>query len=260
MQSILKDMIKNVLTLFLLSFSMILLAQKKPISKKTPVTKNIVKKTIAPKVNLDLIKINDSIPVLIPFTKDRKYGFVNQKSKIIIPAVYSNVGFYSEDCNLLNSPNIKARKFGSKDYASVRLDGKDYRIDYSGKRLYQFKDEDLGTCPSQFKTQLFHAYIMNKYYGIIEDDKFHDASDYRQFTIYPQFDYLFILEGDDLKNPMIIAVKNNQFGIIDIYGKTIIPFEYDDIKRNFSWKLGRLFEVTKDGQNYFFIDSDNHAY
>ena len=59
---------------------------------------------------------------------------------------------------------------------------------------------------------------------------------------------------------MIIAVRNNQFGIIDTTGKTIIPFEYDDIKRNFSWKLGRLFEVTKDGENYFFIDGNNKAY
>ena len=239
---------------------MIVFAQKKAITTKAPVKKSIVKKPITPKVNLDLVKINDSIPTLIPFKKEGKSGFVNQKGKVIISPVYSNVGFFTEDCNLLNSPNSKVQKFGSSDYAAVRLDGQDFRIDQTGKRTYQFKDEDLGKCPSQFKAQLFHAYIMNEYYGIIEDSKFHDASDYRQFTIYPQFDYLYILEGDDLKNPMIIAVRNNQFGIIDTTGKTIIPFEYDDIKRNFSWKLGRLFEVTKDGENYFFIDGNNKAY
>ena len=260
MQTILKDMIKNILALLFLSLSMIVFAQKKSITKKAPVKKSIVKKPIAPKVNLDLIKINDSIPTLIPFKKEGKSGFINQKGKVIIPPVYSNVGFFTEDCNLLNSPNSKVKKFGSKKYASVRLGEEDYRIDMAGKRVFQFKDADLGKCPLEFKSQLFHAYIMNKYYGIIEDSKFRDASDYRQFTIYPQFEYLHILEGDDLKNPMIIAVKNNKFGIIDVDNKVIIPFIYEDIKRNYSWKLGRLFEVTTDGDNYFYIDLDNKAY
>lgn len=239
---------------------MITFAQTKNSTKKPAVKTNTIKKPTTPKINLDLIKINDSIPALIPFKKDGKSGFVNQKGKVIIAPIYSNVGFFTEDCNLLNSPNSTVKKFGIQDYASVRLNGEDYRIDSGGKRLYHFKEDDLGQCPSQFKAQLFHAYIMNESYGIIEDSKFHDASDYRQFSIYPQFDYLYILEGDDLKNPMIIAVKNDQFGIIDTTGKTIVPFEYADIKRNFSWKLGRLFEVTKDGENYFFIDRDNKAY
>ena len=101
---------------------------------------------------------------------------------------------------------------------------------------------------------------MNYAYGIIEDSKFENPGDYRQFTIYPQYDYLHILEGDDLKNPMIVASKNNKFGVIDVNNKVIIPFEYNDIKRNFSWKIARLFEVTKDGKNYFYIDVNNNAY
>ena len=71
---------------------------------------------------------------------------------------------------------------------------------------------------------------------------------------------MHILEGDDLKHPMIIASLHNRFGIIDIYNRVIVPFEYTDIKRNFSWKLARLFEVTKDGKNYYFVDSNNKAY
>ena len=59
---------------------------------------------------------------------------------------------------------------------------------------------------------------------------------------------------------MIIAVRDDKFGIIDVKGKTIIPFEYEEIKRNYSWKLGRLFEVTKDGDNYYYIDINNNAY
>ncbi len=248
----------KILTILLLSFSLIIFAQKKLGTKKAIAKRTTVRKPVV--INLDLIKLNDSIPALIPFKKEGKSGFMNQRGKVIIQPIYSNVGFFAEDCNLLQSPKEKVKKFGSKDYASVRLDNEDFRIDFNGRRVYHFKNEDLGKCSLQYKAQLFHAYILNNAYGIIEDSKFENPGDYRQFTIYPQFEYLFILEGDDLKNPMIIASQNNKFGIIDVNNKIIIPFEYTDIKRNYSWKLGRLFEVTKDGHNTFYIDLNNKVY
>ena len=217
-------------------------------------------KSVSAKANTDLVKLNDSIPVLIPKKINSKYGFVNQKGKVIIKPEYSNVGFFTEDCNLLNSPNSKVKRFGSSKYASVHLKGQDFRINQSGTRVYHFKKSDLGPCTPEFKAQLFHAYVMNYAYGIIEDSKFENPGDYRQFTIYPQYDYLHIMEGDDLKNPMIIASYKSKFGVIDIHNKVIIPFEYSDIKRNFSWKLARLFEVTKDGKDYFYVDSNNIRY
>jgi len=246
---------KNFLSFILISFALILSGQKHNVATKKTVTK-----TVSAKANTDLVKINDSIPALIPQNISGKYGFVNQKGKVIIKPEYSNVGFFTEDCNLLNSPNPKVKKFGSSKYASVRLNGQDFRINQAGIRVYQFKKTDLGLCTPEFKAQLFHAYVMNHSYGIIEDSKFENPGDYRQFTIYPQYDYLHILEGDDLKNPMIIASYKNKFGVIDINNKVVIPFEYSDIKRNFSWKLARLFEVTKDGKNYYYVDSNNIRY
>lgn len=245
-------------TLFL-GLSLIGYSQKKTVPKKIG-TKTIVNQSIKPLNELDLAKTNDSIPALIPYKKQGKSGFINQKGKIIIPPIYSNVGFFTEDCNLLNSGNPNVKKFGSKNYASVRINNEDYRLDQSGRRVYHFKNEDLGRCSLEFKTQLFHAYILNKNYGIIEDAKFENPHDYRQFTIYPQYDYLHIMEGDDLKNPMIVAIKNNKFGVINVKGQTIVPFEYEDIKRNYSWKIGRLFEVSQDGNNYYYIDESNRAY
>lgn len=212
------------------------------------------------KAHSDLTKFNDSIPALIPQKHNGKFGFINQYGKIIIPHQYSNVGFFTEDCNLQNSTNSKVRKFGSNKYASVRLNGVDYRIDQAGRRVYQFKDSDLAKCTPEFKTQLFHAYVMNGQYGIIEDAVFTNVTDYRSFKIYPTYSYLHIMEGDDLKNPMIIASYNNKFGVIDVNNKVIIPFVYSDIKRNYSWKLARMFEVTKNGKDYYFIDVNNKAY
>ena len=247
---------KKIASLFFLVLSVVIFAQK----KKAILKSKTASSTIAPKISDDLKKINDSVADLIPIKVEGKFGFINQTGKIIIKPEYSNVGFFTEDCNLLNSPNPKLKKFGSNNYASVRLNEVDYRISKSGKRLYKFKESDLGNCKSRYVEQLFHAYILNNTYGIIEDSKFENPGDYRQFTIYPQYDYLHIVEGQDLKNPMIIAIKDNKFGVIDIHQSIIIPFEYSDIKRNFSWKLARLFEVTKDGKNYFYVDAKNKAY
>ena len=199
-------------------------------------------------------KINDSIPHLIPRKVEGKFGYINQKGDLLIPAVYSNVGFFTEDCTLLNSSDPKVQKFGSAQYASVRYMGVDYRIDYKGKRVYRYKDEELGKCPFEYKEQLYHSYVRQGYYGVIEKKNFFNELDYRQYLIYPQFQYLHILEGDDLKNPMIVAAHDNRFGVINIQGEIVIPFVYADIKRNFSWKLARLFEVSEDGKNYYFID------
>ncbi len=204
--------------------------------------------------------VNRDVPELIPQQRNGSYGFVDRKGNLVIRPEYSNVGFFTEDCNLLNSPNAKVRKFGSDQFASVRKGGVDFRIDKKGKRVYQYKNADLAKCPFEFKKQRYFSYIRQGYYGIIEETSFTNPEDYRNYIIYPQYTYLHIMEGDDLNNPMIIASRNNRFGVIDIHNKVIIPFEYSDIKRNYSWKLARLFEVTKDGKNYYYIDAKNKGY
>lgn len=86
-----------------------------------------------------------------------------------------------------------------------------------------------------------------------------DISGYKDFDIYPQYQMMYVLESDK-ENPMIIAVRNDKFGIVDKNNKMIIPFVYEDIRTNLSWKTANLFEVSKDGLEYFFIDKNNNAY
>lgn len=251
----------NFLTVFI---SIFIFSQAKSV-KKVPVKKapksTVKKVSEEPKPKPELVVINKDIPVLIPKKKDGKFGYVNQNGKFIIQPEYHIAVFFTEDCNLLNSPNEKIRKFGTNEYGTVEKDLISYRVDHTGKRVYQFKDSDLGQCKfGDYKQQLFQAYISNGFYGIIEKSKFVNAADYRDFKIYPQYQYLFIMEGDDVENPMIVASQNDRFGVIDVNNKIIIPFEYSNIKRNFSWKLGKMFEVTKDSINYYYIDANNKAY
>lgn len=255
---------KNILIVLCVFTSVFAFSQSKSV-KKIPVKKvaktPIQKGTSTNKPNPDLVVINKDLPVLIPKKKGDQFGYVNQNGKFIIQPEYHIAVFFYEDCNLLNSPNEKIRKFGTKDYATVEKNMISYRIDQSGKRVYQFKESDFGKCKfEEYKQQLFQAYILNGFYGIIEKSKFVNAADYRQFQIYPQYQYLFILEGDNVANPMIVASNNDKFGIIDVNNKIIVPFEYANIKRNFSWKLGKMFEVTKDGSNYYYIDANNKTY
>ena len=252
----------NAVNIFCLVISCFVFSQSNQI-KKNPVSKTSkasVKKAPAAPV-LDLPVVNSELPVLIPKKKDGKFGYVNQNGKFIITPEYHIAIFFYEDCNLLNSPNEKVRKFGTNEYATVEKDMISYRINQSGKRVYQFKDSDIAKCkPVEYNQQLYQAYVLNGFYGIIEKQKFANAADYRDYQIYPQYQYLFILEGDDVANPMIIASYNDKFGVIDVHNKVIIPFEYDDIKRNFSWKLGHMFEVSKDSKNYYYVDSNNKTY
>ncbi len=255
---------KNAASVLFLFISVFVFSQTKNV-KKLPsktVSKTAVKKLPEKtKQNSDFPIINEELPLLIPKKQDGKFGYVNQKGKFIIQPEYHIAVFFYEDCNLLNSPNVKLRKFGTADYATVEKDEISYRVDRTGKRVYQYKQSDLTKCPhKEYVQQLFQVYTMNGFFGIIEKATFENPYDYKQFKIYPQYDYLFILEGDDVANPMIIASKNNVFGVVDVNGKVIIPFEYSDIKRNFSWKLGKMFEVSKDSKNYYYVDSQNKTY
>lgn len=258
-------MIMRITVNFLCLFISIFVFSQTKVVKRQPIkstSKAVYKKTgVQDKKNNDLPVINEELPVLIPKKKDGNFGYVNQKGKFIIQPEYHIAVFFYEDCNLLNSPNLKLRKFGRADYATVEKNEISYRIDKKGKRVYEFKKSDLGQCVHKdYVQQLFQGYVLNGFYGIIEKAKFENPGDYKQFQIYPQYEYLFVLEGDDVSNPMIIATKNDMFGVIDVNNTIIIPFIYADIKRNFSWKLGKMFDVSTDGKNYFYVDSKNKTY
>lgn len=252
---------KKVFNVVFILLSISFFAQSKSLkNNKLANKKSLPKKVVKAIPQNNLIVLNENIPLLIPQKMNENFGYINQKGKFIIAPEYHIAMFFAEDCNLLNSPNPKAKKFGTAQFATVEKNDISYRINRAGKKMYQYKATDLGRCNTEFKKQLFHAYILNGFYGIIEDAKFSDAKNPSHFRIYPKYEYLHILEGDDLSNPMIVASHKDKFGVIDVNNNIIIPFEYADIKRNYSWKLGKMFEVTKDDKNYYYIDSNNKSY
>jgi len=198
------------------------------------------------------------LPSLIPQKIDGKAGYINQEGKIVISPEYHIAMFFSEDCNILNSPSKNARVFGSAEYATVEKNNISYRINKKGKRVYQYKNSDLGKCSQPYVMSKYKAFTLNGIYGLVSKENI-DVGGYKDFDIYPQYQMLYVLESDR-ENPMIIAVMNNKFGVVDKNNKIIIPFIYDDIKTNLSWKTAHLFEVSNDGKNYFYVDKNNKAY
>ena len=198
------------------------------------------------------------IPDLIPKSINKKTGYIDQKGNVIIEPQYHIAMFFAEDCNLLNSPKENLRQFGSADFATVEKNQISYRIDRKGKRVYRYKKEDLGKCVSPYESPKYKAFVMNGFYGLVSKGSV-DYKNYNDFEIYPQYQMLYVLDGN-IEDPMIIAVRENKFGIINKKNQIVIPFEYEDIKTNLSWKTASLFEVSKNGKDYFYINKNNHAY
>ena len=198
------------------------------------------------------------IPDLIPKSINKKTGYIDQKGNVIIEPQYHIAMFFAEDCNLLNSPKENLRQFGSADFATVEKNQISYRIDRKGKRVYRYKKEDLGKCVSPYESPKYKAFVMNGFYGLVSKESV-DYKNYKDFEIYPQYQMLYVLDSDK-ENPMIVAVLDNKFGVINKNNQIVIPFIYEDIKTNLSWKTANLFEVSKDGNEYFYINKNNHAY
>lgn len=200
----------------------------------------------------------DELPELIPVTINQKTGYIDQQGNTIVKPEYNIAMLFSEDCHLLNSPNENVRIFGTSDYATAEKNRIVYRINKLGERVYQYKSEDKGKCTLQYEPQQYNAFVVNGFYGLISKKSIDDKK-YDNFVISPTYQSLYILDGDT-DDPMIIAVLDDKFGIINKKNEVIIPFIYEDIKTNLSWKTAHLFEVSTNGKDYFYINKNNHSY
>ncbi len=197
-------------------------------------------------------------PELIPKKVNGTFGYCGRVGGIVIPPQYNIAMFFAEDCNLLKSTNKNAQKYGTAEFATVEKNKKAYRIDKTGKTVYTYKAKDLGQCDQNYHEQKYSVVAKDNKYGLAESSLL--GTKKFKYLVKPQYDLVHIIEGEDLENPLMVAVKDNKFGVINKFNTIIIPFQYADIKRNFSWKIGKMFEVTQDGNEYFYIDINNVAF
>lgn len=203
---------------------------------------------------------DQQIPLLIPVNRNGKIGYLDSVSKKIAIAPQFHLGlFFQEDCNLLSSESIEERKYGTEDYATVEIKEETMRIDKKGKIVYRYKQDELGKCTKLFIAPLYTSYEKNNRYGVRKRNRsgVFSASD---IYIQPMYQYTYVLDSSDGENPMIVAINNDRFGIIDKNNNTILPFIYQDIKKNKSWRDANLFSVSMDGKHYYFVDKNGTDY
>lgn len=201
-----------------------------------------------------------NVPELIPINRGGLYGYLNSKThKVAIKPKFSSTLFFNEDCNLLNSPNLEVRQYGTADFATAMLHGKTVRIDKTGKVVYTFDKKDFGKCLKPFVAPIYVSYEKEGRYGLAKKDRA-GRLDLNQIYINPIYQYTFVMDSQDKEEPMIIAIQNDKFGVLDKEGKVILPFIYADIRRNLSWREAYLFQVSLDGKHYFYIDRNRHIY
>ena len=201
---------------------------------------------------------------LAHFTKNGKYGFMDRKCKIIVPAVYDMVsgfedglatvqkngktGFIDEKGTLV-IPMIYGDAYSfSEGLAAVEKNGKWGWIDKKGKEVIPFKYDKA----TYFDNGVANV-EMNDKLGLIDKsgrELIPCENSYPYFTFYDGLQYRdmkgkkgyvdqtgkMVIEASfdfagDFENGIAWVKKNSKWGRIDKTGKTITDFIYDDVRR-----------------------------
>jgi hypothetical protein len=135
--------------------------------------------------------INDFSEGLASFEKNKLYGYIDKSLKIAIEPKFNYAGKFSDGL---------ARVTG--------LDGSDYYIDKTGKKVLDIDGSDF--------SEGFAFIKSDRKYGFINKSG--------ETVIQPQFDFAtFFYEG-------LVAVEiDDKWGFVDSNGKTIIPFQFDEV-------------------------------
>jgi hypothetical protein len=159
------------------------------------------------------------------FENDGKFGYLDKSGNVVIPAIYS----YASTAKVIPTFN--------KGYVSVKSNDKIGFIDKTGKVAIPFQYDEMNFVPS------FPAYAWAKVkennknvYGII--------SMQNKITIPIKY------EGIYMDSNLVGVQENGKWGLMDITGKSLLPFEYTTI---IPYAKDKVCKVEKDGK-YGFVD------
>lgn len=155
--------------------------------------------------NLNVVSANDSILIA---SKDEKYGVIGNKDQIIIPFAYKSITGYQSDKVFL-----------------VQSDSTYGLFDFSGKNIIPLKYKNLSPLKKQDGRD-------NCYYIIGTDNEMGIMNSKGDICIKPE--YALIPKKPSLYSnhydyPFIAKNKKGMYGILDLEGTEILPFEYDNI-------------------------------
>ncbi len=143
--------------------------------------------------------------------KEGKYGVININGVILVKINYDNIEtdkFYEEGKGYKNSGYIVSKKTEEGyRYGYVSLEGKEV-TDTVYNDLYRITEIDTN--------DIFLVCAENGKYGLLKNGKEIMKNQY-QSIVYTD------------SNNTLMVLKGKKYGIVSIEGKSIIPFEYDQI-------------------------------
>ena len=199
--------------------------------------------------------------VLLPVKVKNEWGYMDLQGKLIIPASYSEAGFFNEDIAAVVQNDkygfiSKANKFivepiydevsdFSDGRSVVEKDGKFGMIDRNGYAIFEPVFEELGPVSEGMifarKDSLYGYYSKNRISLIPE--RFEEAESFENhqarvrilgkkaiidslgsFVVKPFFD-----EVDFFNDTLLIFVENEKYGICNLNGNPILAANYEYI-------------------------------
>ena len=176
-------------------------------------------------------------PGIVALLKNGKHGVINAENKIIIPFIYDKIDFSSRDDIII--------AWKQKEWTCFSTDGKQLS-DFNNYEIV--KKSPLGYLPKDSKNlPILVTTKENKNYAFL--DKHHN------FVVpFGVYDYADVF---GLGRKAIVANKG-KYGIIDEYGKLVLPLEYDFVEQPSLWSnYAKIFVATKNDTVRLFDENAN---
>lgn len=140
-----------------------------------------------------------------------KYGVINIKGQILVKTKYDKIEtdkYYESDNGYKNAGYI---------VCNITEEGYRYGyVDINGKELVETKYNDLSRISEIQSEDIYIIASENGKYGVLKNNKQLIKNEYQSL----------IYNGE---NNLLTALKGKKYGVITVEGKTIIPFEYEQI-------------------------------
>ena len=171
------------------------------------------------------LKTCETTPEIIPFLKRDKFGYCDKNGVVLIEPKFNYAETFSFEFELHISEN--AKEFATREYATVELSGKKYRIDKTGNIVLNYDDVEFN--PSDCCSEVIRE---NKIITTEEKGKktysvVNNGVVVIKPNSYDLIKYIYLIEKN---SDYFLVEKNNKFGVINKQNEILIPIQFSSLQ------------------------------
>ena len=178
------------------------------------------------KANLGYTKVESSGDGMFGFEKDGKFGYLDKKGNVVIPADY-----------VYESTTTKTIQSFQKGLVKVKKDNKYGVLDKTGKIVVPFEYDGLYLSNYGKYVSVYNNINGKNTWGIVN---------MQNKVLIP-----IVYEQLQIDSNLIGIKQNGKWGMKDISGKDILPLEYDQVT---PYAQNQVIMATK-GSQYGYLDA-----